>query len=339
MLPKYFLQDDAKDGTEGDGGLSLDNLIGETMDDLGSKIGEGEDKSLEVKDAKGTQDNTEVKDDDLTPPQSWKKEMHPHWTTASKEVRAYWKEREKQFLDGTEQYKSDSAYAKSLRDAIKPYEAILTAQGLTGNDAHVKALQYLFNAHANLSNKDVNARLGFVQKLLSAYNIDSPSLIAALQAAATSAGTEDPLARQTREELDKLTRRIDEQDNARLAEAKAAVDAEVDAFAKDPAHPYFDEVADDIAVFLRGSPTMTLAQAYEKAVWANPAVRAKEQARLEKETEAKLRKDAEEKAAAARRKRGTRVVGQDAEKGPTDPLGTIEDTMRDTYRNIQNRTH
>lgn len=58
-----------------------------------------------------------------------------------------------------------------------------------------------------------------------------------------------------------------------------ALGEEITAFAADPAHPYFDEVTGDIAVLI--SAGHSLADAYEKAVWANPTTRQKEIARLE----------------------------------------------------------
>jgi len=59
--------------------------------------------------------------------------------------------------------------------------------------------------------------------------------------------------------------------------ARHASALEVNAFASDPAHPFFDEVADDIVAFVRAGDS--LSKAYEKAVWANPVTREKEIAR------------------------------------------------------------
>lgn len=59
-----------------------------------------------------------------------------------------------------------------------------------------------------------------------------------------------------------------------LVEEMARIEKEVEAFAADPAHPFFDELSDDIAAILKTGAS--LAEAYEKAVWANPVTRAKE---------------------------------------------------------------
>ena len=79
---------------------------------------------------------------------------------------------------------------------------------------------------------------------------------------------------------------------------------EINIFAADPAHPYFDDVANDITALLRGGGAKDLADAYDKAVWANPVTRAKEQARRDaltpEEREAEDQRIAEKRAALMR---------------------------------------
>jgi hypothetical protein len=55
---------------------------------------------------------------------------------------------------------------------------------------------------------------------------------------------------------------------------------EIDAFAADPAHPYFDELANDITKLFEAGLAKDLPEAYEKAVYANPTTRQKEIDRL-----------------------------------------------------------
>lgn len=71
------------------------------------------------------------------------------------------------------------------------------------------------------------------------------------------------------------------------AEEMARVAREVETFSQDPAHPYFDEVADDIITELKmqeiNGQVKDLSKAYEKAVWANPVTRQKELARIQRD--------------------------------------------------------
>lgn len=317
----------------GDDHSSLGNALNATFDELGKDVivDEPSPKETVVEDKPAPTD-TPTEDPYKAPPKSWKQEMHPHWEKTPAEVRKYWNEREGQFLEGLKQYDSDRAYAKALREAVTPYQPLLEAQGIK---EHQKAVQFLLSAHQQLSDTDPNKRMAFFRKLTNLYNVDPKALATIL----SSEEVENPALQSLSQEVNTLKSHIAAEQNARFQEAEAKVSAEVDAFSKDPAHLYFDEVADDIAILLRGSDKMTLKDAYERAVWANPVTRAKEQARVQKDAEATLRKQAEEKAAAKLKARGTQVRGQDADRGPTDPLGSIEDTMRETYQKMQSRTH
>lgn len=61
--------------------------------------------------------------------------------------------------------------------------------------------------------------------------------------------------------------------------SQAPVLSEIDRFASDPAHPYWNDVQDDIKALLQGgrvqgsSPTEKLQNAYDMAVWAHPEIR------------------------------------------------------------------
>lgn len=61
---------------------------------------------------------------------------------------------------------------------------------------------------------------------------------------------------------------------------RASAAEEVDAFAADPNHPFFDEVSADVLAYLAADATLTLDVAYESAVWSNPSTRAREIGRL-----------------------------------------------------------
>lgn len=73
------------------------------------------------------------------------------------------------------------------------------------------------------------------------------------------------------------------------ADEMAKVSKIVDDFAKDPAHPYFDELADEIAVQIKAGKE--LQEAYDTAVWANPVTRQKELARIQLEKDSKTQNE------------------------------------------------
>ncbi len=123
-----------------------------------------------------------------------------------------------------------------------------------------------------------------------------------------------------------------------LQQRQQQVQQEVRAFATDPANVYFNELADDIAMLLKSKVCSSLKEAYDKAVWANPQTRAKEITRLEAEANAKRQREAEDRAAAARKANGANLRTRDRPASPTAAKGTIDDTLTETLAAIQARS-
>jgi hypothetical protein len=258
------------------------------------------------------------------PPKSWAKEKHEVWAKMPPEAQEYYETREKQMLDGLEQYKGGHEFASQLRKAFEPFAPSLKASGIN----EVQAVQTLLNAHYRLTSgtpdqraaayKELGRNLGLVEK--------DPN-----------APADDPKVKALEERQAKLEQSLTQREQADLNAAKERVAKEVQAFASDPKNPYFDQVSEDIVRLLNTG--LALPDAYEKAVWANPVTRAKEIARVQTEEQAKLQAKAKEEAEAARKARSTNVRSADTRKAPTEPLGSMEDTMRETLRKIQSRAH
>lgn len=258
-------------------------------------------------------------------PKTWPKEMHDYWAKADPKLQDYWELRERQMLDGLTGYKDDAAYGKSLREVIAPYKPIIAAQGAD----EAKAVGFLLNAHYRLSTAPDAERAAFFSDLARQYKVD----LSKVQAPAAVA----PEIKALQERVEQLQSAVANRDRASYEEARGKVVKEVDQFASDPAHVYFDEVADDIIALIKTGAD--LPTAYEKAVWANPVTRAKEVARLQTEAEAKAREKTKQEAEAARKAAAANVRSRDTKRTPTEPLGTMEDTMRKQLAEIKARAH
>lgn len=246
-------------------------------------------------------------------PKSWPKEMHEHWGKVDPKVQEYWEAREKQMLDGLEQYKQDATFAKSLKDVLTPYQPILKAQGLS----ETTAVQSLLNAHYRLTQGTQEARLAAYQEL--GRNLG-------LAQTDPNAPAPDPKLTAIEQQVQQLQQSISQREQAALQEAKAKIAKDVETFASDPAHPYFEDVADDMMAMLHAGHS--LQEAYDKAVWANPVTRAKEQSRLLTEHEAKLKENARLEALPKQKAKSVNIKSRDTGRAPTEPLGSWEDTMR-----------
>lgn len=265
----------------------------------------------------------------LDVPSSWPKEMHEHWGATPRKVQEYWTTREKQMLDGLEQYKGRAKLAQDFEAMTQPFQQTLRQLGISP----IEAAQSLLQADHRLRYATPEQKMELAKHFLKNYGIDPAALTGSGGAAQPPV---DPMLTQMRAEVDSIRSAFVAQQQAALDEARARVAKEVDGFASDSqAHPYFDEVADKIAEYIQLG--RSLQDAYEEAVWANPVTRAKEQARLLTEHEAKLKENARLDALPKKRAASVNVKSSDTTRTPTEPVGTLEETIRDVRKQIQAR--
>lgn len=259
-------------------------------------------------------------------PKSWGKDKHELWTKLPPEAQEQVELREKQMLDGLDAYKADSGLGKQMREIVTPYRALLASQGVDEG----KAVSVLLNAHYKLSTLPPADRNNYFASLAQTYGVD-------LGQAQVPQQQVDPAMREALARINKLEGALTERETKALAQHREKVSADVNAFANDPAHPYFDEVADDTIVFINAG--YSLDEAYARAVRANPVTHAKESARLQTENDKKLREKRTQEAKQAEKARSANVRSRDTRRAPTEPLGKMEDTMKDTLAEINARAH
>lgn len=334
--------DTGVDQDSADGDFNMKSALDSISNDLGLVKADQEDSVI-------TDDNADTKDESTdvdakigaelakTPnkesapprpaPSSWAKEQHEAWSKLDPRTQEYISLREKQMLDGLGQYKNDASFGKSLKEIITPYKPMLQAQGVD----EAKAVQVLLNAHYKLTTASPAEKANYLAFLAKSYEIDLANLAEHVPA------KQDPALTSLQNQVNTLTSRLTEREEIALQAAASQVEKEVTAFASDPSHPYFDEVADDIVAMIQAGAN--LQDAYDKAIWANHVTREKEIARLNKENEAKLKNKSKTEADAARKAASSNVRSRDTNRTPTEPLGTMEDTMKSKLAEIKARVH
>jgi len=260
-----------------------------------------------------------------TPPQSWKKEMHEAFSTLPPEVQDYVEQREAQMREGLEKDRTDANIGRTMRDIMTPYTGLLQSQGVD----EVTGVKYLLNAHQRLSTATGEEKKALANEFLKSYGISTDGQT-------DSELNQSPELNRLREELNGIKSHLTASQQRSLQEQQARVQADVEKFASDPSHAYFDDVADETAKLIQAG--YTLEEAYDKAIWANPVTRQKEIDRIASEKEASIKDKAKQEAEKAKKAKSTNVRSQNTKKAPTGPSGTMEDTMRETLREIQNRT-
>lgn len=322
--------------------MELDLDIDKTVDEIGADLFGEEEPSVDeekvvveeppVEEPAKVDEPVVVKEGEviLAPeaPKSWPKELVPEFSKLPKNVQEFWGKREADYAAGIAQYKQNAEYGKSLHDVIAPYAPMLESEGV---DA-VRGVKFLLNAHYVLRTADASRKSAFFQQLAKDYGVEwSPA------ATDPNAPAKDPAVEALERRLAATEANQNANQQATLVAKQAELTKTVDAFANDPAHSYFDECSDDIAKLINAG--YTLEDAYEKAVWANPATRAKEQVRISKETEEATRKAAEEAALAARKRSKGNIKDVPTDrKGSPSTLGSMDDTIRSKLREINGRT-
>lgn len=254
-------------------------------------------------------------------PNTWKKEVAQLYGTLPEPVRQEIHRREEDFHKGIAQYRDAAAFGNSMFEDISPHFDVMRQVGGTPKEV----VRDVMNAWRQLTTGSPEQKRATLLQLASGYGISlneladdryrepsaSPELAPVLQRIAQLEGT------------------ITESQRAREEAEHAERVAAAQKFLSDPKHEHMDAVFDDVVALVRVGRTPE--QAYEQAIWAHPETRAKLQAK--QDAERRQREAAE--AAAARKAAAVNVQRRGTPPVAAKP-GTMEDTIRNTYRQLNN---
>lgn len=257
-------------------------------------------------------------------PRTWRAEAAAEFAKLPEVVRNEILKREEDIFQGIEQYKNDAAFGNSIKAVLDPYMPVLQQYGIRP-DAQVADMM---QAHYTLAFGSPEEKLALVQQVAKDYGID----LGALSAGAPYA---DPQVEGLQKQIKDLESKLNGMSTAQTEAKRAEITAHVQKFAADPKNIYFEELAPDIAHLLRTGAEKTVEAAYEKAMWMNPAVRAKELARQQTEKVEAERKAAAEKAEAAKKAAAANVRTRAKSGSAATPLGSIDDTLIETLATIK----
>lgn len=259
---------------------------------------------------------------------------------ASATIMAEVEKREGDFLNA---YRGDMAIVQSIKPRLEPFMPVIQQHGLDAGQLIGDLLQYQYT----LAKGSPQERVQIFKQLASDYQIPLEQLGIAAQPAQNSDGSIDYIDPQVQslqakiQELEsvvngfKATQQQHQQTVMAASREKAA--AEIEAFSKDPAHPYFSEVERDMEQLIRSGVAKGLKDAYDKAVWQNPITREKESARLAAERQKQQEAADAEKVAKAKTAAAANTKSSAKHSGATAPQGSMDDTMAETLSKIRSR--
>ncbi len=259
-------------------------------------------------------------------PKSWAKDVHPIWEKIDPKGQEYIEKRERDFLDGLEQYKGAAQFARSVQDVLTPYQPLLQQRGL---DAPA-VIRDLMQTYTALTQGTPEQRQQAWRQVAENLKIPMPGN------GSEPVAQVDPRIQALEQQFQQVQQALTMQQQSALQAATEKATSDVTAFADDPAHAHFDECFEEIIKFIKAGDS--LQEAYDKAVWANPVTREKhKQAWFQTETE-KARERARLDALPKQKARSVNVKQSDTQRPPTEPLGSMEDTLRSTLKSIKEKT-
>lgn len=224
---------------------------------------------------------------------------------------------------GLESYREKALVGDNFQKAIAPFMDNIQASGVEP----VQAVQALFNADNILRKGSQQQKVQALHQLARDYGIDIQ------QAAQTPQQNFDPQVFGLQQKLTQMESWIQQQNLAREQQETQTLNSEITRFASQPDRVHFEEVRNDMAGLLQAGMAADLNDAYEKACYANPTVRAKVLAQQQAKADSERKAQAVQKAQAARTASSVNV----ARKGTlpsAKPVGSMDDTIRDTAREL-----
>lgn len=261
------------------------------------------------------------------PPRTWRPEAAATWEQIPPAAQAEIAKREEDMFKGLEAYKVDASIGKGLKQAIGRHVPLLQQYNIDP----MQQISGLMDAHITLATGSPEQRLVLFQQLAKDYGVDL------VNAAIAQPPYVDPQVDRLQKELDSVKSTLTAEQSRKHEEARQAFAADVAKFSTDAANPYFAELSQDMAELLEKGMAKDLREAYDKALRLNPIVFAKEQARTQAETAKKAAEEAARKAAVARKATSANVRSSAKAGSAATPLGSIDDTLNSTYREIMSR--
>lgn len=316
---------------------SIEDTIGHAWDKLNPKRdGHGR---FAAQTADGAKDSTELSADQpkeaaaepvppaIAPPVSWSAEMKAKWASLPPDAQTYIAQRDKEAHDSISR----------MGTVLKNYEPIghvlqQFAETFQRNRLHpADAIGRLLDVESRLATDPA----GTLKDIAKAYNVDISRLSTETHGqgeAQEEQGTPSPevstlksALAQTQAQLGQVMSYLSAQQRAQLQSDEAAINQRIADFSKDK--PHFEAVRSIMGALMTAEPDLTLDDAYERATYAVPTIRQAILAQQQKAKEEAATKEAQKKAADARKSAATNVKSS-VTKGGTPR--TWEDTLSET---------
>lgn len=246
----------------------------------------------EITEPKETEVKEEPKEPEIDPPQAWTGSMKEKWKELSPEFKAEIIRRENDFHKMVTSKEGEFRIGKELKEVLDTYMPDIKAAG-----AEPKALiNDLLGTVSVLRNGSEEQKIQIMRNIAQGYGIDLSKVVQA---------NLDPI-NMLYGELNTIKQQLNPQAIKSLLQQEqetARIQADISAFAGNTKNVHFPVVQDDMILHIQAikakSPdkahSEVLQEAYDKACWANPSIRAEMQKAQNDELAAKKKQEMEAK--------------------------------------------
>lgn len=261
-------------------------------------------------------------------PDTWTKEAQAEWEKLSPTVQAEVRKREEDIARYVGETKPRLELAAGLEKLLEPHMPIFQQYNVNPWNY----MQNLMNAHRALLFGNPEQKVHVAFALLKDAGIDPGKLAGQDPRQAITPPNQEVQALRAR--IAQLEGGMQQVASSFASQRTAEQQHQVAAFAEDPKHPYFFEVSEDVATLLESKVCKTLDEAYERAVWGNPLVRAKEISRLETERKQAAETERLNKLKESRKAAGVNVRGRGQGNGAV-PTADWESDLGNILKDIR----
>jgi hypothetical protein len=233
-------------------------------------------------------------DDGPPAPASWKADAKAHWADLHPDLKQYLTGREREIERGFSRFDEDRNLGKSMRDALAPYADNIQKAGVHPHQAVAHLLGFEHTLRSGSPEQKQNA----IHLLARDYGID---LDAVMQHRPNLA---DPAITQLQSQIQQLREAEQHRQQQHEQQQLAQAHAEVDGFRAK--NPHFDAVRAHMHELISKGAADTLQEAYDIAVWADPALR---QALIADQSGQSRQATDQQRRTAAARKAGSSIAG------------------------------
>jgi hypothetical protein len=298
------------------------------MDGLenGSKVEVKEPEAIDPAKEEIIKEDAQKQEPETKAPQSWGGAVKSEWAKLPETVRSEILKRENDIHQMVTRHDGELRLGREIKEVVTPYMSIIQAEGGTP----ATAVRDLLNTAYVLRTGSPEQKKQLILNTAKQFGIE------------LNVGEEqeyvDPAIAALQKEIQELRQQANPENIQKtLLEQieQGKVEADIKAFASDPANVHFETVRPLMVAMLNAGQAANLKEAYDMACMANPQIRSTLEAQKAAELQAKRKQENE-----AKRRAASSLTGSPAVPGNSkvnNPKASVEDDLRAAFDAVESK--